>query len=59
MIGEEINPEKLKEFTRELCREVKRAVDEGRLGDDKDKLRLERLFEELTKRKRAASEIAP
>ncbi len=56
MIGEEINPEKLKEFTRELCREVKQAVDEGRLGDGKDKLRLEKLFEELTKRKKARGE---
>ena len=56
MIGEEINPEKLKELTRELCDEVKRAVDEGRLGDGKDKLRIEKFFEELTKRKKAAPE---
>ena len=56
MIGEEINPEKLKELTRELCDEVKRAVDEGRLGDGKDKLRIEKFFEELTKRKKTAAE---
>lgn len=56
MVGEEINPDKLKEFTRELCREVKQAVDEGRLGDGKDKLRLEKLFEELTKARKARRE---
>lgn len=56
MIGEEINPDKLKAFTEELCREVKKAVDEGRIGDGKDRFRLEKFFEEITKSRKAGRE---
>jgi hypothetical protein len=56
MVGEEINPDKLKEFTKELCREVRQAVDDGRIADGKDRFRLEKIFEELTKRRTARRE---
>jgi hypothetical protein len=50
-INEKINPRALSKFTEELCKEVKKAVDEGKIGEGKDKLNLERFYEELIKKK--------
>lgn len=54
MYGEQIDPKKLAEFTRELCREVKKVVDEGKVGDGKEKLRIEKIVKNLTEKKEPA-----
>lgn len=54
LIGEEIDPDKLAKFTKELCKEVKKAVDERRIGHGKGSLSVEHFFEELTKAKKPA-----
>jgi len=54
LIDEEIDPNKLAKFTKELCKEVKKAVDEGMIGPGKDQLSIERFFEELTKARNPA-----
>ncbi len=59
MFGQEIDLEKLGEFTKELCKEVKKALDEGKVGDGKDKLRIERIFKALTKKKKPEAEGSP
>jgi len=51
LLGEEIDPKKLGDFARELCREVKKVVDEGEVGDGKEKLRIEKIVKNLTKKK--------
>lgn len=48
-LGLEINKESLSEFTKELCEQIKKMLDRGEFGPDKDKLRLDRLFKDLVK----------
>ena len=49
--NEVLDVDKVSEFTRKLCEEVKKLMDKGEPRDGKEKIRLEKIAKDLTKRK--------
>jgi hypothetical protein len=58
MFGEEIDPDALVEAAKQVCKEVKDAMDKGEIGRDKDKTSWERFFLRVTKAKGEVGEPA-